>query len=74
MRFLITLVVLVVSDGGDSEQSVYDTDGQMDGQTLVTKGTAKQTHRRWTAKPERHFFYLQRFKKAGRQTDKQCQE
>ena len=31
MRFLITLVVFVVSDGGDSEQSVFDTDGQRDG-------------------------------------------
>ena len=31
MRFLITLVVFVVSDGGDSEQSVYDTDAEKDG-------------------------------------------
>ena len=31
MRFLITLVVFVVSDGGDSEQSVFDTDDHMDG-------------------------------------------
>ena len=31
MRFLITLEVLVVSDGGDSEQSVYDTDAEKDG-------------------------------------------